>query len=129
MAKLTSDIDLLIILHDSELTYLERLQPFLAIVQYLKKEISWQNWRTHAGEPYLSFLVVTEAEAQRNQYVFLDMVAEAIILKDTAGFFRTRLEELRHRLQELGSRKIYLANGSWYWDLKPNYQLGEVVTL
>ena len=42
---------------------------------------------------------------------------------------RRKLEQLRARLKELGSRRIELDDGSWYWDLKPDLQPGEVVTL
>ena len=39
------------------------------------------------------------------------------------------LERLRARLEELGSRRIELDDGTWYWDLKPDLRPGEVVTL
>jgi len=29
----------------------------------------------------------------------------------------------------LGSRKVILGNGSWYWDLKPDWKPGEVIEL
>jgi hypothetical protein len=32
-------------------------------------------------------------------------------------------------MAELGSRRVELADGSWYWDLKPDWRPGEVVDL
>jgi hypothetical protein len=32
-------------------------------------------------------------------------------------------------MRALGSRRVYLADGSWYWDLKPDFRFGEVVEI
>jgi hypothetical protein len=32
-------------------------------------------------------------------------------------------------MAELGSRRIELPDGGWYWDLKPDWRPGEVVDL
>ena len=58
----------------------------------------------------------------------LDILFEGIILYDT-GILRNRLEILRKRLDELGAKRITLADGTWYWDLKPDWKPGEVITL
>ena len=42
--------------------------------------------------------------------------------------FRERLEKLRARLRELGTRKV-VSGDSWYWDLKPDAAPGETVAL
>ena len=42
---------------------------------------------------------------------------------------RRKLAALRRRLAELGSRRIELADGSWYWDLKPDLRPGEMIEL
>ena len=36
---------------------------------------------------------------------------------------------LRKRLDELKARRIYLKNGTWLWDLKPDIKPGEVVEI
>jgi hypothetical protein len=56
------------------------------------------------------------------------MVDDAIILYDKDGFFAGVLERLRRRMQELGSKKIYIGD-KWYWDLKPDSKPGEVIEL
>ena len=37
--------------------------------------------------------------------------------------------ELERRLKALKARKVQLPSGRWYWDLKPDYRLGEVVEI
>jgi hypothetical protein len=39
------------------------------------------------------------------------------------------LKDLRNKLGKMGARKISLGNGRWYWDLKPDYTLNEVVEI
>ena len=51
------------------------------------------------------------------------------ILYDRDDFFQERLSTLKRRLQELGSKKVYLKDGSWYWVLKPDLKLGEIFEL
>ena len=46
-----------------------------------------------------------------------------------AVFLARKLASLRLRLRELGSRRVELADGSWYWDLKPDVRPGEVIAL
>jgi len=29
-------------------------------------------------------------------------------------------------MKELGSKRVFLTDGSWYWDLKPDLRIGEV---
>jgi hypothetical protein len=57
------------------------------------------------------------------------MVGDAILLFDRDGFFESVLDELRARMRALGSRRVMLPDGSWYWDLKPDFRFGEVVEL
>jgi hypothetical protein len=39
-----------------------------------------------------------------------------------------RLQALRERLAEPGARRIWRGK-AWYWDLKPDYRLGDVFLL
>jgi len=57
------------------------------------------------------------------------MIEEGIILHDQGGYFARRLKALKERLAALGSRKVHLEDGTWYWDLKPDLVLGEVFEL
>jgi hypothetical protein len=78
--------------------------------------------------PFLSVLVLSLEEAKENHYFYLDMVEDARILVDRNSFFQGKMQSLRQRLKELGAKKIR-RNGDWYWDLKPELKLGDVVIL
>ncbi len=60
--------------------------------------------------------------------MFLDMVEDARLVVDRAGFFAAILERLRRRMRELGSRRIWQGT-RWYWVLKPDRRPGEVIEL
>ena len=53
----------------------------------------------------------------------------ALVLFDPRDVLARKLAYVRKRLVELGSRRIELGDGSWYWDLKPDLRPGETVTL
>jgi hypothetical protein len=57
------------------------------------------------------------------------MVEDAILLCDRDGFFASVLATMRERMQALGSRRVFLEDGSWYWDLKPGLRFGDVVEI
>lgn len=71
----------------------------------------------------------SEEELADTPWLMLDMTHHGILLFDPRGVLHRKLERLRARLEELGSRRIELDDGSWYWDLKPDLRPGEVVTL
>lgn len=60
--------------------------------------------------------------------IFLDLVEEGIMLRDD-GTFRTKLNHLHERMKALGSRKVTLDDGTYYWLLKPGMRFGEVIEL
>lgn len=128
-ARADSDVDLLIILREASPVYYERLQPFLQILRRLQAEPVWKNLEAQGLRPYLSLLILAKEEAEQTRYIYLDMVDEARILVDVGGFFQAKLEALRKRLRELGARRIWQGDTSWYWDLKPDLKKGEPLVL
>ena len=52
-----------------------------------------------------------------------------MILYDPASVLERELDAVRRRMAELGSTRVELPDGSWYWDLKPDWRPGEVVDL
>ena len=127
--KQESDVDLLIILKEAPDVYYERLKPFMEIEKDLRKRKEYEIVRRKGLTPYLSYIILSQKEAQKNLYLFLDMIEDSIILLDRNDFFKKRLKELRRRLNLLGAKKIFLEDGSWYWDLKPDLLAGEVFEL
>jgi len=127
-ARYESDIDLLIILKDTSPSYFKRLAPVLEVDRRLRFTEVYKSLQAEGFFPYLSFLILSEAETKENRYIFLDMIEDSIILFDKGDFFNGTLERLKRRLKELGAKRIYVGE-TWYWDLKPDLVLGEVFEL
>jgi hypothetical protein len=70
----------------------------------------------------------TPDEARQGSLLFLDMVEDARVLYDRGGFLQETLAKFKARLDRLGARRIWRGN-AWFWDLKPDYQPGEVFEL
>ncbi|MBU4491085.1 MAG: nucleotidyltransferase domain-containing protein [Euryarchaeota archaeon] len=121
-AKDESDIDLLIILKDAPAAYCERLEPVIEIELKLRENFS-------GAPPIFSSLILSKEEAMENRNIFLDMIEDSIILYDKDDFFRNRLNAMKNRLQQLGSRKFILKDNTWYWQLKPDMKAGEILEL
>ena len=121
-ARATSDIDLLIVAEDLPRSLTERARP-------LRR--AWDRVRADRGLPALDWNLVikTPEEAAYHSPLYLDMVEDGVVLVDRNGFFQSILGAMRARMRALGSRRVMLPDGSWYWDLKPDYRFGEVVEI
>jgi predicted nucleotidyltransferase len=121
-ARPDSDVDLLLVVEGLPRSLAERRRPLLE---------AWRRGRERESlQPVQWDLVVKDREeAAHHSPLYLDMVAEGALLHDSDGFFAGVLEEMRARMAELGSRRVYLSNGSWYWDLKPGSSFGEVIEI
>lgn len=123
----TSDIDLLVIAEQLPKGAFLRSEPIQQareaigpLCETLFERLGWY--------PYISVILKTPQEAERGSRLFLDMVEDAKLLYDRGGFFRRRLNDLQTKLTRLGARRISI-DGTWYWDLKPNYRWGDVIEL
>jgi predicted nucleotidyltransferase len=121
-ARDDSDIDMLIVARGFPRSLAERRAPLLD---------RWRAHRTVSGLPEVPWNLVTKTpeEARNHSPLYLDMVEDGIVLHDLRGFFAEILSAMRSRMQELGSRRVFLDDGSWYWDLKPDYQFGDIVEI
>ena len=79
--------------------------------------------------PTLSPVLHTVDELRRHSWILLDITHHGIVLYDPASVLERELTAVRRRMAELGSRRVELADGTWYWDLKPDWRPGEVVDL
>jgi len=79
----------------------------------------------------LSWNLVTKTpdEAALRSPLYLDMVEDAVLLYDRDHFFAGVLDGMRRRMLQLGSRRVRLPDGTWYWDLKPDFRFGDVVEI
>jgi predicted nucleotidyltransferase len=117
-----SDIDLLVVAEGFERSMRSRRAPLLEV---------WNRLRAERGLPFVEWGLVTKTpeEAVVHSPLYLDIVEEGVVLLDRGQLMRDVFAAMRARMRELGSRRVWLADGSWYWDLKPDFRFGEVVEL
>jgi len=129
-AKPTSDLDLLLVIEEPFSPYQKSIKRFILKVEdRLKDSEEFRNLVRQEIYPDLRPIVLSRSEANMNRYIFLDLIEDAIILFDRGDFFKERLKALKSRLKELGSKKVKLVHGGWYWILKPDLRFGEVFEL
>ena len=79
--------------------------------------------------PTPSPVLHTLDELRRHSWILLDITHHGIVLYDPVAVLEREFNAVRRRMAELGSRRVELADGSWYWDIKPDWRPGEVVDL
>jgi uncharacterized protein len=114
-----SDIDLLIVIRGLPRRRFERYRG----LPDLARDVSAAFGQAVAP------LLLTPEEARHVKPYYLGMLSGHEILRDRDGFFAAVLERLRRRLAELGSRRHVDKDGYEYWDLKPDWKPGDVVSL
>jgi hypothetical protein len=117
-----SDIDVLVVAEGFPRSLRERRQILLG---------EWSRVQAQEDSPEVEWNLVTKSpeEARYRSPLYLDLVEDAVLLVDRDGFFQAVLDGMRARMRELGSRRVVLPDGSWYWDLKPDFRFGEVVEI
>jgi predicted nucleotidyltransferase len=128
-AKEGSDIDLLVVLEGFKGSLGDRFQVFQEIDENLMESETYRALRKRGLGTLISPIPLTKEEVEAHPPILLDILTDGILLYDKDGFLQHCLKELRRRLEALGAKKVRLPNGSWYWDLKPDYRLGEVVEI
>lgn len=121
-----SDIDILIVADALPPGRIPRVNDFAVVEERLAPLL--ERFRREGVATEFSPVFKTPEEAMHTSPLFLDMVEDALILHDRGGFFGGVLDRLRSRMAALGSRRIWRGN-AWYWDLKPDYQPGEIFEL
>jgi hypothetical protein len=114
-----SDLDLLLVIHGLPRARLARR----AIVDPIARTVS------DAFAETVSTILLTPEEASTIKPFYLGFLEGHRFVVDRDGFFGAILARLERRLQELGSRRLVDELGNPYWDLKPDYVLGEDVVL
>lgn len=119
-----SDIDLLIVAEELSNSSLDRQAYFTQILNEVMESFKGTAGQT-GWTPYISAILKTPQEANRISRIYFDMIEEAKILYDKNDFFKGVLEKVKEKLKKLGARRIQVGK-MWYWDLKPDYQPGEI---
>jgi predicted nucleotidyltransferase len=75
----------------------------------------------------ISPLFMTLEELSSNPLILLDIMEEGIILFERNHCFTKIVKKMRKKIKKMGSRKVTLPDGSWYWELKPEWKPGELI--
>lgn len=126
----TSDLDLLVVLRRSSLSWGKRISEFLnAILDHPDVEMVAVRLK-EKGLPWrVEPVIFAERELAARPPLLLDLTEDAVILEDSEGVFAQVIERVRKRLQELGARRVWLSGDRWYWVLTPKIRPGEVITI
>lgn len=127
-ARLDSDVDVCMVIRELPVSRYRRHQLLGAVLERLRHSPAYEELIRRGYTPDLAAILYTPEEFQNTKPIFLDLVEEAILLHDD-GTARTKLDQLRARMKSLGSRKIVLDDGTYYWLLKPGLRFGEVIEL
>jgi len=111
-ARPDSDVDILLVVEGLSHWRMERVNEFKPIESSL-------------GRVMLSPVLKTPEEIKNGTPLLLDMVDDAMILYDSQDFLQNTLKALRANLTRLGAKRIWRGD-NWFWDLKPDYQRGEI---
>jgi len=111
-ARPDSDVDILLVVEGLSHWRMERVEEFKPVESAFNGVM-------------LSPILKTPQEIKSGSPILLDMVEDAVILYDRDGFLQNTLGALRENLARLGAKRIWRGD-SWFWDLKPDYQRGEV---
>ncbi len=127
-ARPDSDVDLCLVMRDLSPSRYRRHQAVAPVVEALRMTPSYLELVGRGYAPDLATILYTPEEMTETKPIFLDMVEEGEILLDD-GTLRNKFDSLRERLRELGSRKVSLPDGTYYWLLKPGLRFGDVIEL
>ncbi len=128
-AKPTSDTDILIVAENLPKRISEKMEVMAKILIKLRDTQVYKELRKKGINTWVQFYPLTPEEAKIHRPIYLDMVEDAVILVDNDSFMESVFTSLRKRLGELKARRIYLKNGTWLWDLKPDIKRGEAVEI
>lgn len=125
-ARPDSDVDLLVVHRGGRVAALDAVRE----ARWAVAEDSVTEELRDRGVPVdLSYVAFSDTQFADTPWLLLDISHHGIILFDPHEVLSHKLAALRARLRELGSQRIELPNGDWYWDIKPDMVPGEIVHL
>jgi predicted nucleotidyltransferase len=124
-ARPDSDIDVLVVHKPVDFDPVWR---FVKILSGFRESDEYRRLQAEGFSPDPYPVFMTEGEMYERPLILLDIMDHGIIIYDS-GVLRKRFESLKKRLAELGTKKVVLEDGSWYWHLKPDWKPGEVIEL
>lgn len=128
MARPDSDVDVCVVIRELPVSRYRRHQLLGPVLERLRHSAAYEDLIRRGCTPDVAAILYTPEEFQETKPIFLDLVADGVLLLDD-GTVRAKLDQLRARMKTLGSRKIVLDDGTYYWLLKPGLRFGEVIEL
>lgn len=121
-----SDIDILIIADNLPDGRMRRVSEFNRAEDEIEPFI--ESLKKYDINTRLSPVIKSKKEALYGSPLFLDMISDAVILYDRDNFLADILNNLKIKLEKLGSKKIIRGN-AFFWDLKPDLKQGEDIVI
>ena len=118
-ARPESDLDVLIVVRGLPRRRWDRYEGLRDVAREVSEEFA----------DMVAPILLTPEEASQVKPYYLGMSSGHVMVRDEGGFFAGVLDRLRQRLAELGSRRYVDDRGYEYWDLKPDWKPGDIVTL
>ena len=123
-----SDIDLLVVVKNLPVDVGSRIKITVPLKLKLKSFESYRKVKEANLPTLISEVILTPEEVKKHPPILLDLTQEGVILYDQENFLKNELEILKAKLKELGARRVK-GRGGWYWILKPDAKLGDVVKI
>ena len=124
-ARPESDIDIFILYRGGEKDPVEKFTRMMIPIE--EENLEYRRLRTRGIYAHISPVFMTREEVAEKPMILLDIIDHGKVLYDPQGELGRVMERMRYRLRKLGSKKIELPDGTWYWDLKPDWRPGEVI--
>jgi|CXWL01.1.fsa_nt_gi predicted nucleotidyltransferase len=128
-ARPDSDIDLFVIAGESDEDKEPLWDQVLDLEQTFWNDQEVAALRAQGYRASVEAYVVSKAQARRGLPIYLDMALDAIVLHDPENFFSRRIDQVKQRMVELRSRREWLSQDTYIWQLKTDAEPGEVISL
>lgn len=127
-ARPDSDVDVCVVIRELPVSRYRRHLLVGPVLERLRQSAAYADLIRRGYTPDVAAILYIPEEFQETKPIFLDLVEDAVLLHDD-GTVRAKLDQLRARMKMLGSRKVVLDDGTYYWMLKPGLRFGEVIEL
>lgn len=126
-ADLNSDTDVILVASSMPRSLSERMGILANLLVEFSKTQTCEELNRRGLNTWVQFHPLTKEEAELHRPIYLDVVEDGIIVYDRGGFMKRVMEGFKSKLEALGAKRIFMQDGSWYWDLKPSIKRGEAV--
>lgn len=123
-----SDVDFLVVLDDAPSSYHKRVKLVMSILGEIRQTKEYNHLEELNLHLEPSFLLLTQEEIECHPPILIDISYEGVILYDKDNFLLNHLSNLKEKLARLGTIKKITSTG-YYWLLKPDLQVGEVLNI